>query len=197
MTKRYDRDYFDKWYRSRTDRVHDPGEVRRKVVLAVATAEYFLKRPLETVLDVGCGEGAWFKHIRSLRRGAHYSGIDPSDYAVRRFGAERNICKGSFGELRSRSGQYDLVVCSDVLHYIDEKELKRGVTQLHRLTGGLAFLEVLTSEDEIIGDVQGLIRRPAEWYRQIFGNAGFVQAGAYCWLPDSLCGDAAELEIVG
>jgi len=196
MTKRYDRAYFDKWYRSRTHRVHDPGEIRRKVLLAISTAEYFLRRPIDSVLDIGCGEGAWFPHVRALRRSARYTGIDPSEYAVERFGTERNISKGSFADLRGRSGEYDLVVCSDVLHYIADPELRRGVTHLHRLTGGLAFVEVLTKEDEIIGDVEGLIRRPAQWYREVFANAGFIQAGAYCWLPDSMKDDAAELEVL-
>ncbi|HSP34011.1 MAG TPA: class I SAM-dependent methyltransferase [Thermoanaerobaculia bacterium] len=195
MTKRYDRAYFEKWYRSRTHRVHDPGEVRRKVALAIATAEYFLRRPIESVLDVGCGEGAWFKYLRTMRRNTRYSGIDPSAYVVERFGTERNISKGSVAELRSYSGHYDLVVCSDVLHYVADAEVKRGATHLQRLTGGMAFLEVLTAEDEIIGDIDGLIRRPAQWYREVFGNAGFVQAGAYCWLSDSLRDDAAELEL--
>ncbi len=195
MTKRYDRAYFDKWYRSRTHRVHDRDEVRRKIALAVATAEYFLRRPLRTVLDVGCGEGAWYPHLRALRPNVRYAGIDPSDYTVARFGAERNITKGSLTELRNRSGKYDLVVCSDVLHYVPDAELRRGITHLHRLTGGLAFLEVLTKEDEIIGDVEGLIRRPATWYREVFANAGYVQAGPYCWVPERLQDGAAELEL--
>lgn len=195
MTKRYDRAYFDKWYRSRLHRVHDKGEVRRKVHLAVTAAEYFLRRPVESVLDVGCGEGAWLPYLRALRRNVAYTGIDSSDYAIERFGRERNIGKGTFAGLRERRGEYDLVVCSDVLHYLAEPEVRRGLPHLARLTGGLAFIEVLTSEDEIIGDVEGLIRRPAGWYRRVFERAGFVQAGPYCWLPEKMRGDAAELEI--
>src|SRR5512138_3905428 len=98
MIKTYDRHYFDKWYRS-GDRVHERGEVRRKAALAISTAEYFLQRRIESVLDVGCGEGAWFQHIRSLRPRAHYAGIDSSEYAVSEFGEERNIRLGSFGDL--------------------------------------------------------------------------------------------------
>lgn len=196
MTKQYDHEYFEKWYRSRAHRVHEKGEVRRKVGLAIATAEYFLHRPIESVLDVGCGEGAWYTHLRALRRGAKYAGIDASDYVVERFGAERNIVKGSFGDLRARDGVYDLVVCSDVLHYLSERELRRGLPHLARLTEGIAFIEVLTNEDEIIGDVEGLIRRPTDWYRRLFKKAGFVQAGPYCWLPRSMQAFAAELEII-
>src|SRR6476619_440407 len=113
MTKQYDQDYFDKWYRSRSHRVNEGNEVRRKVTLAIAAAEYFLRRPLEDVLDVGCGEGAWYTHLRVLRRRARYTGIDSSDYAVERFGAERNISKGTLADLRRMQGAFDLVVCSD------------------------------------------------------------------------------------
>ncbi|HEX9160273.1 MAG TPA: class I SAM-dependent methyltransferase [Thermoanaerobaculia bacterium] len=176
--------------------MHEQGDVRRKVALAVSTAEYFLRRPIEDVLDIGCGEGAWLKHLRALRPRAMYAGIDSSDYVVERFGAERNIRKGSFSDLRKFHGSFDLVVCADVLHYIGDRELQRGISHLERLTDGIAFIEILTTGDDIVGDTEELIRRPAEWYRQLFERAGFVQAGPYCWLPESMHDVAAELEIV-
>lgn len=196
-TKRYDRAYFDKWYRSSTHRVHDTAEVRRKVSLAVTTAEYFLRRPVESVIDVGCGEGAWFHHLAVLKKRVEYTGIDPSAYVVERFGRERNIRKGSFSDLRSVRGKFDLVVCSDVIHYLTEREIERGLPHLERITEGLAFIEVLTSDDDILGDVEGLIRRSPAWYRRRFANAGFVQAAPYCWLTRSMRKEAAALEIVG
>lgn len=195
MTKTYDRSYFDKWYRS-VERVHDRGEVRRKASLAISIAEYFLRRRIETVLDIGCGEGAWLRHIRSIRPRAEYTGIDASEYAVAEFGAERNIRLGRFGDLPSFDFQtpFDLVVCSDVLHYVPDGEIRRGVPSLARLTGGVAFVEVLTAEDEIIGDLEGLIRRPAEWYRKVLSKSRLVGAGPYCWLSPWLKEDVSELE---
>lgn len=195
MTKSYDRDYFDKWYRS-ADRVHDRGEVRRKAALAIATAEYFLRRRIETVLDVGCGEGAWFRHLRSIRPRVHYAGIDSSEYVVSEFGADRHIRLGRFGDLPSMNfgAPFDLVVCSDVLHYVPDAEIRRGLPTLARLTGGLAFLEVLTAEDEIVGDLEGLIRRPAAWYRSLLSKARFAPVGPYCWLSPDMKDEVAELE---
>ena len=58
MTKLYDRDYFDRWYR-RGGGIGNTARLARKVALAVATAEYHLERPLRSVLALGCGEGAW------------------------------------------------------------------------------------------------------------------------------------------
>ena len=55
--KRYDRAYFDRWYRH--GGIGGARRLARKVALAVATAEYHLERPVRTVLDIGCGEGPW------------------------------------------------------------------------------------------------------------------------------------------
>ena len=190
--KRYDRAYFDKWYRR--VRVHSTGEMQRKVAMAVSVCEYFLRRRIRNVLDVGCGEGAWFPHLRTLRPRISYLGFDPSDYVVERFGSTRCVRKGSFGELNV-DRRYDLVICSDVLHYLNEREIKRGLPALVRATGGLAFLEVLTSEEEIVGDLDELIRRPRSWYRRLFADAGLVECGPYCWLPKDVADEAARLEV--
>ena len=196
MTKQYDAAYFEKWYRGSRTRVHSHDEVRRKIVLAVATAEYFLQRRLESVLDVGCGEGAWLTHLRPLRPRINYTGLDSSEYAIRRFGKKRNIQFGTFGAL-GKSGlrkRYDLVVCSDVLHYLDDEEVAKGLPHLVRLTGGVAYIEVLTKEDSIVGDLDGLTQRPARWYKKTFQQAGLAQAGPYLWLGTELQDVAGPME---
>ena len=198
MTKEYDAAYFEKWYRSNRTRVHSHDEVRRKIALAVITAEYFLQRRLESVLDVGCGEGAWLPHLRSLRRGIKYTGLDSSEYAIRRFGKRRNIQYGTFGALGKvglRQKRYDLVVCSDVLHYLDDGEVVRGLPHLVRLTGGVAYIEVLTKEDSIVGDLEGLTQRPARWYKKRFHEAGLAQAGPYLWLGSELQDVVGPMEL--
>lgn len=196
VTKTYDKAYFDRWYRGR-GRVHSPGEVRRKVMLAVTTAEYFLGRTIRSVLDAGCGEGAWLPHLREARPKVSYLGFDPSEYAVERFGDTRNIRRASFDQLTALrlDRRFDLVVCSDVLHYLTEKEILAGFPGLASAAGGVAFIEVLTKEDEIVGDLQGLLRRPADWYRELMSSAGFAQVAPYCWLTPSLAPFAAEMEL--
>jgi SAM-dependent methyltransferase len=193
--KRYDQAYFDKWYRGRT-RVHAEGEVRRKVALAVATTEYFLRRTLRSVLDIGCGEGAWQPHLRAIRPRVSYTGVDSSEYAVTRFGRERNIRRGSLGGLAAAgvTRRFDLVVCSDVLHYVPDAELRRGLPELVRHAGGVAYLEVLTADDDIVGDLEGLHRRPSNWYRRLFASSGLHACGPYLWLAPPLLGSAAQLE---
>src|SRR6185369_14570518 len=82
--KTYDEAYFAKWYHDPRTRVHTPQSVRRKVRMVVGVAEYFLRRKVRSVLDVGAGEGAWRAELRRLRPEIRYVGIDPSEYVLRR-----------------------------------------------------------------------------------------------------------------
>ena len=193
--KQYDREYFDRFYRHRSTRVNSHAEVRRKVQVAVASVEYFQRRQLRTVLDVGCGEGAWLPHLRALRPHVKYVGLDSSDYVVERFGKSRNIHKASFADLPNLDlGVFDLVICSDVMHYVEDADLRKGVRAIADATDGVAYLEVLTKEDEIIGDLDAFIRRPAAFYRKLFTSVRMSFVGPYLWLSPAFDGAVAELE---
>lgn len=80
------------------------------------------------------------------------------------------------------------------MHYVSEDEVKSGVRAIAQLCGGVAFLEVLTQEDDIVGDLDGLIQRPARWYRNVFTRAGLVPVAPYTWLAEPLQPVASELE---
>jgi SAM-dependent methyltransferase len=196
MTKTYDRAYFDRYYRHRSTRVHDRGEVRRKAALAIASCEYVLRRPLRTVLDIGCGEGAWLGHLRYFRPRIQYMGLDSSDYAVQRFGRARNIHKATLGDLPSLDlGAVDLVICSDVMHYVSEEEIHVAAKTIADVCEGAAYIEVLTTEDDVVGDLQGFLFRPANWYRTAFRKAGLTQVAPYTWVPRGVRVTLSELEL--
>jgi len=194
--KRYDRAYFDRWYRDPRRRIDSPGELRRRVTMAVAITERFLGRPIRSALDVGCGEGRWRAELRRLRPRVAYLGVEPSQYAVERFGRRRNLVCGGFGELGQLDlgGRFDLVVCADVLHYVDDAELERGLPALAAAVGGAAYLEVLTAEDPVEGDRRALRSRPAASYRAALRRLGLAPVGCHVWLCRELAERAAELE---
>ena len=194
MAKRYDRAYFDRWYRE--GGIGGARRLARKVALAVATAEYHLERPLRTVLDIGCGEGAWRAPLLKLRPQAKYLGFDSSEYAVSRFGPRRNLHLARFGDFAQLRPcpPVDLLVCSDVLHYLDARELDRGLPGLAELCGGIAFLETFTREDRAEGDEHGFRNRPAAFYRRRFDALGFTGVGSHCWLSPALRVQSTALE---
>lgn len=183
-TKRYDRAYFERWYRDERTRVHARGALERKVRFAVAATEHLLERPIRSVLDVGCGEGVWQPLIHELRPTARYAGVDSSEYAVRRFGRHRNLRLGTFGQLGELGleGPFDLIVCSDVLHYVPAAEVPAGLEALAELLTGVAFIEVFTGADRIEGDLREMKPRRPSLYDRWFSEAGLVHCGLYCFV---------------
>lgn len=195
MAKVYDRAYFDRWYRD--GGIGHAARLARKVALAVATAEYHLERPIRTVLDIGCGEGAWRAPLLKLRPKAQYMGFDSSDYAIARYGRRRNLHPARFGDFAQLRPcpPADLLVCSDVLHYLDTRELDRGLPALADLCGGIAFIEVFARGDGAEGDEHGFRQRPAAFYRNRLRALGLRPLGSHCWLSPALAPQATALEL--
>jgi len=187
--KVYDKAYFDRFYRDPVDRVSSKDGLERKIRLAVAIAEFLLARPIRTVLDIGCGEAPWQPVLKRLRPTARYIGVDSSEYVLEQFGAARNIKRGTFGGLADMRlpNRVDLIVCADVLQYVETREIERGLRALTRLLGGVAYIETFASEDGMEGDLVGWHQRPASEYRRLLKRAGLTQCGPYCYV------DAAEL----
>jgi hypothetical protein len=195
MEKRYDQEYFDRWYRH--GGIGDRARLARKVALAVAAAEYHLERPIRTVLDVGAGEAAWRAPLLKLRKGVQYLAFDSSEYAVARYGRRRNLHFARFGDFEHLrpTAPVDLLICSDVLHYVPARELDRGLPGLAELCGGVAFLETFAREDRAVGDEHDFQQRPASFYRKRFEALGFAQVGSHLWLSPALKERATALEI--
>ncbi|RFF75021.1 class I SAM-dependent methyltransferase [Xanthomonas campestris] len=192
--KPYDATYFTRWYRDAG--LADPARLRRKVALAVAQAEYYLERPIRTVLDVGCGEAAWRAPLLAQRPKLQYLGFDSSEYAVQRYGRSRQIHPARFGDFAwlRPCAPVDLLICSDVLHYVPTREFNQGLPGLAEMCAGVAFLETFAEEDAFEGDHEGFQARPARWYRRRFASVGFTALGSHCWLSPQLRGEAAALE---
>ena len=196
LTERYDKKYFDRWYRDSSTRVKSPASIRRKAALALSVGEYYLERRVRSVLDVGCGEGNWLSHLRSLRPGIHYTGVDSSNYAVGRYGKSRGIRLGSIGSLDGcgLGSGYDLVICSDTLFYLSSEELEKGLSFLSQCTLGVAFLELYTDSDSVIGDFPTSGLRSRSFYRRLLASHGFRSVGSHCYLGPAIAHHAMEME---
>ena len=182
--KPYDAEYFERWYRRSNIGVGQREFVARKVRLALAAAEYVLGRHARNVLDVGCGEGPWRGILRRLRPGIAYLGVDSSEYAVERYGRARNLRLGGLSDLAHMklARRYDLVVCSDVLHYVSDAEARAGLAEIAPRVAGAAFLEAFTSADEIEGDHAELQDRSPAAYQALFAEAGLVPLGLHLYV---------------
>jgi predicted TPR repeat methyltransferase len=195
--KPYDAAYFDRWYRG-PDAPRGEVELRRDVALAVAAAESVLARELTGVLDVGAGEGRWQPVLQQLRPTASYLGVEPSEYAVERFGATRNLCHGTFASLDELAfdDPFDLVVCADVLHYLSEAEIDAGLDTFVDLVGGVAYIEISTADDQAEGDRMDFQARPAVWYRERLHRAGLIPVGLQLYVHREVAADLEALDLV-
>jgi hypothetical protein len=129
-----------------------------------------------------------------------YTGVDPSEYVVRRFGRRRNIHWGTFDRLDDvglLSGTYDLIVCVGVVNYLSKRELGRGLGIIAKRLGGVAFIEVWTSADDVVGDRRGWQEHSPAYYRRVFRRAGLLACGMHCYVGPTLAGEAAALEVEG
>ncbi len=165
--------------------------------MVISVAEYFLRREVRSVLDIGAGEGVWREEIKRQRPRVTYLGLDPSEYVVARYGKRRNIRLGAFEDLPKLrlGGPFDLIVCADVLQYIATADVKRGMRTIARMLGGVAFLEAYTKGDDMEGDLEGWHERSKQEYRQIIGDAGLVACGLHCYLNSTVADHAVELEL--
>ena len=196
MAKPYEQAYFDKWYRDPAHAVASPAELKRKVAMVVAQAEYYLGRPIRNVLDIGCGEARWRAELKKLRPKIEYRGLDSSEYVVQRYGRTRQIGLASFGQLEYLrfDQRYDLIVCTDVLHYLAPAEIRAGLEGVVDMLEGIAFMEVYTSKDDVAGDREGFRNRSPAWYLKTFNEAGLLPCGSHCYLGPRLERRIAALE---
>lgn len=196
MSKQYDAAYFEQWYHDPERRVITPAVVARKVRLVLGVAEALLERPVRSVLDAGCGEGAWREHLRRERPNIRYTGVESSAYVVQRYGRTRDIRAGSFGTLAAvgLDAPYDVIVVCDVLQYVPDAELMPGLRAIAESLGGVVYLEAYTTDDTIEGDRAAWHERSAAAYAKAFATSGLVGVGMHCWVGEALRENTAALE---
>ena len=112
-------EYFRKFYLNPRTRVTTAREMRvRARLIAAILAQAAV--PVRTLLDAGCGIGLLRKPFAEVLPRAKYTGLDASEYLCDRYGWTR----GSAVDHAPRD-PVDLVVCYDVLQYLDDRDAAR------------------------------------------------------------------------
>jgi SAM-dependent methyltransferase len=129
------------------------------------------------ILDAGCGLGLMRRPLLRALPGARYTGLELSPYLCERYGWE----EGSLADWRG-TATFDLVVCYDVLQYLDAAQAERAMRALGRLCTGVLHFGALTREDwrrycDQRRTDRSVHLRPAAWYRERL-HRGFINAGS-------------------
>jgi ubiquinone/menaquinone biosynthesis C-methylase UbiE len=104
------------------------------------------KRPIERVLDAGCGTGGMLTFLTRYAEGRNLVGIDYSDTALS-FCSQRQprqLARASVSELPFANETFDLVTSFDVLQHVDDGADARAIAEFHRVLrpNGIVFVRV-------------------------------------------------------
>jgi 2-polyprenyl-3-methyl-5-hydroxy-6-metoxy-1,4-benzoquinol methylase len=137
----FDRDYYKRFYYDPRTAVTTRREMHGRAHLIAAFAEH-TGLPVRRILDAGCGTG--MLRVPLLRRlpRAHYTGLETSEYLCERYGWEH----GQVDQYRSAS-PFDLVICYDVLQYLNAAAASRAIDNFARLCRGILYFSALTKLD--------------------------------------------------
>jgi SAM-dependent methyltransferase len=137
---RFDRAFYDRFYRDPAKRVTDARQIERLAAFICSYLKYLDIR-VDRVLDLGCGLGLWQKPLSKHFPKAEYVGVEVSAHLCEDLGWERGSVVDYAGE------PADLVICQGVLQYLDTESAGRALANLARLSRGALYLEALTRED--------------------------------------------------
>jgi SAM-dependent methyltransferase len=183
MTARFDAAYYRRFYFDTRTAVVSRAEMKARAKLIGAYADH-IGLPVRRMLDAGCGIGLLKAPLQRAFPRAQYTGLEYSEYLCKRFG-------WTHGSLATfESDPFDLVVCYDVLQYLDDRTAARAIANLGRLTRGVLYLSALTARDwrencDRTRTDRDVFLRDAGWYgarlRRSFRPAGvgfWVRRGA-------------------
>ena len=174
----FDEGYFDRFYGERP--VRTENEVAH---LATAVHEMisWWGGNVRSVLEVGAGPGDWSRWYRENHPRVRVSSTDVSEHACAKYGHQlRDIAEWS------PKRPYDLVICMDVLQYLNDARAARALRNLTAATRTVLYFDVLTkydarhTVDRERTDLDAHLRT-GEWYRRRLSR-GFVHAGSGLWL---------------
>lgn len=174
-SRAFDRAYFSRFYFNPATRIADSRYFDRLAAFAGAYLT-LLGCPVKRILDVGCGPGFMHDGLRRAWPRVRIDGMDVSSYACEKYGWRLQAI-----EDLDVVDTYDLVICHDVLQYLDNKAAERALRKLTALSKSALFFSVLTREDwaencdQRLTDSDAYLRTAA-WYRRrlaaSFRNAG-------------------------
>lgn len=175
---RFDEKYFDRYYGKRA--VRTTSEVAH-LATAVHEMVSWWGGSINSVLEIGAGPGHWSDWYRTFHPDVRVLSTDVSEHACRHYGHEQR----DISEWTPRR-QYDLVICMDVLQYLDNTSATRALQNLSSATKICLYFDALTNfdarhtVDRSATDLNAHLRS-GDWYQRHLAR-DFTRVGAGLWV---------------
>jgi SAM-dependent methyltransferase len=184
--------YYRRFYLTPTTRAMSRRQTETRGTLIAALVKQ-LDIPVTKILDVGCGLGWYARPLRRVFRTSTYTGTEISEYLCKREG----WIHGSVVDLKLK-GQFDLVICADVIQYLNKRDATRAIANLAKWCRGAMYFHVPTTRDwhenvDPSGTDINVYLRSAAWYRRELRKY-FVHAGCGVYVKDDIPFAQWELE---
>ena len=176
----FDREYYRRYYFDARTAVVSRREMQARAALIAGFVRH-ADLPVRRVLEAGCGTGLLRRALLARLPGLHYLGLETSDYLCRRYG----WLPGRIEQYRA-ARPFDLVICYDVLQYLDDVAASRALANFGRLCRGVLYFSALTRHDYRVNcdrsRTDGNVHlRSARWYTSRLSR-GFRELGLGFWL---------------
>ena len=98
---------------------------------------------IETILDVGCGEGFTLQKLKDNSIGKKLEGIEYDMTAIKlgkQMHPEITIKEGDIYKLPYKDNSFDLIICTEVFEHLERTE--KALSELHRVAKKYCLLSV-------------------------------------------------------
>jgi 2-polyprenyl-3-methyl-5-hydroxy-6-metoxy-1,4-benzoquinol methylase len=176
----FDYEYYKRYYFDPATAVTSKREMQARARLIAAYALH-TGLPARRILDAGCGTGLLRPWLKRYLPKATYTGIEASEYLCERFGWQQaNI------ESYKPTAPFDVVVCYDVMQYLDSRTADRAIANFGKLCRGALYFTALTKVDwehncDRSRTDSNVHLRSAQWYRSRL-RVHFRESGCGFWL---------------
>jgi SAM-dependent methyltransferase len=149
IARKFDREFFD------GDRTTGYGGYYYNIIYWDKVVEDFINfydlSDNSRILDIGCGKGFMLYDFKRKLNNISISGIDISKYAIENSLEEvkEHLTVGNATSLPFDDNYFDLVISITTIHNLQNKELKKSLTEISRVSKKNAFITVDAYRDEI------------------------------------------------
>jgi SAM-dependent methyltransferase len=176
----FDHDYYKRFYYDPKTAVTNKREMQARARLIAAYALH-TGLPVRRILDAGCGTGLLRPWLKRYLPDAVYTGIEASEYLCQRYGWQQAQI-----ETYKPPASFDVVVCYDVLQYLDSGTADRALANFAKLCRGVLYFTALTRVDwehncDRSRTDSNVHLRSAQWYRSRL-RRNFREVGCGFWL---------------